>query len=457
MGTTCKIALILSCLTVVSEGIRYQPTWESLDSRPLPAWYDEAKIGIFIHWGVFSVPSFGSEWFWYYWKGPKPVPSYVQFMAENYRPDWTYPDFAKDFTAEFFDAEQWAELFNASGARYVVQVSKHHEGFTSWPSAYSFNWNSKAVGPNRDLVGELSSAIRRNTSIRYGMYHSMFEWFNPLYLRDKANNFSTYDFVTSKTLPELYELVKRYKPEVVWSDGCMDASDVYWHARPFLAWLYNDSPVKDSVVVNDRWGDNCICRHGGFFTCNDRFNPKTLQKFKWEGGLTIDVSSWGFVRNAPLSSYLSIEDILTRLIQVVSCGGNLLLNVGPTKEGTITPIYEERLRQMGSWLAVNGEAIYKTSPWRRQNDTLNPDVWYTTRKDSPTTVYAMALKWPSGQLLLGAPAPSSGTVVTLLGYRGPQFQWSKSEGGGMVVEVPPLSISDVPCLWAWVFKLTQVA
>lgn len=453
-----KIGLILCGLILASEAIRYKPTWESLDSRPLPAWYDESKIGIFIHWGVFSVPSYLSEWFWYYWKGPKPWPQAVQFMEDNYKPDWTYQDFAKDFTTEFFDADEWAELFNASGARYVVQVSKHHEGFTSWPSAYSFNWNAKDVGPNRDLVGELATAIRKRTNIHYGMYHSLFEWFNPLYLKDKANNYTTDNFVNSKTLPELYELVKRYKPEVVWSDGIDHGTDDYWHSKNFLAWLYNDSPVKDTVVVNDRWGDNCICKHGGYFTCTDRFNPKTVQKFKWEGGLTIDKRSWGFVRNSPLSSYLTIQDIITRLVQVVSCGGNLLINVGPTKEGTISPIFQERLLQMGSWLKVNGEAIYKTSPWRHQNDTVNPDVWYTTPKDNPAgTVFAMALKWPSGgRLQLGSPVPSSQTQVSLLGYRGPPFLWTHREGGGMDVTLPPIPITHIPCRWAWVFRLTKV-
>lgn len=95
---------------------RYEPTWESLDARPLPNWYDEAKLGIFIHWGVFSVPSYSSEWFWWNWKG-LPTPAIVEFMQENYRPDFTYADFAKDFKAEFFEANQWAELFNSSGAK----------------------------------------------------------------------------------------------------------------------------------------------------------------------------------------------------------------------------------------------------------------------------------------------------------------------------------------------------
>ncbi|KAK7090733.1 alpha-L-fucosidase-like [Littorina saxatilis] len=450
-----KVCVALMSLIACADSVHYQPTWESLDSRPLPAWYDQSKIGIFIHWGVFSVPSYGSEWFWWYWQGSKPYPNYAQFVRDNYKPDWTYADFARDFTAEFYNPDQWAEIFKASGARYVVQVTKHHEGFTSWPSKYSWNWNAGSVGPHRDLVGELATAIRKKTSLHYGVYHSLFEWFNPLYLQDKANNFKTQEFVTTKTMPELYELVNRYEPDLIWSDGPMGAPDTYWQSKEFLTWLYNDSPVKDKVVVNDRWGNNTICRHGGFLTCTDRYNPKTLQKRKFEDALTIYGSSWGFVRNAQLSGYLPVETLITAIIQTVSCGGNVLINVGPTKEGTITPIYEERLRQMGSWLKVNGDAIYGTKPWRKQNDTTNSDVWYTTRSDAPHVVYAMSLKWPKGQLVLGAPMVNSQTSVTLLGYDKP-FNWTAPASVGMVIDVPSLSVNDIPCLWAWVFELRNV-
>ena len=131
----------------------YQPTWESLDARPLPQWFDQSKIGIFIHWGVFSVPSYDSEWFWWNWKKGNPDKKLVDFMKNNYKPDFTYADFAEDFTAELFDPTYWTEVFKASGAKYVVLTSKHHEGFTLWPSKYSFSWNAMDVGPKRDLVG----------------------------------------------------------------------------------------------------------------------------------------------------------------------------------------------------------------------------------------------------------------------------------------------------------------
>ncbi|KAL2098846.1 hypothetical protein ACEWY4_005326 [Coilia grayii] len=431
---------------------RYEPTWESIDSRPIPGWYDEAKLGIFIHWGVFSVPSFGSEWFWWYWQGRKLQP-YVDFMNKNYPPGFTYADFAPMFTAEFFDAKQWVDMFASSGAKYIVLTTKHHEGFTLWGSKYSFNWNAVDVGPRRDLVDELASALRKNTDLHLGLYHSLFEWFHPLFREDAANVFKTNYFPTTKSLPELYELIMKYKPEVLWSDGDGGAPDKYWNSTGFLAWLYNESPVKDTVVTNDRWGAGTICQHGGYYTCSDRYSPGHLLKHKWESCMTIDKRSWGFRRDAALQDYLSTEEIIKSLVETVSCGGNLLLNVGPTHDGRIVPIFEERLRQLGQWMKVNGEAIYSTTAWRAQNDTVTPALWYTYGPNEKA-VYAITLSWPTnGSIILGAPKVSAGqTQVALLGYK--QLKWEPVAAGGLRVYMPQLSPSEMPCSWAWTLKLT---
>lgn len=252
----------------------YEPTWESLDSRPLPQWYDDAKIGIFLHWGVYSVPSFGSEWFWINWASN--VSRYVEFMDKNYKPNFSYQDFAREFTAEFFNASQWASIFESSGAKYIVLTSKHHEGYTLWPSKYSYSWNSVDIGPHRNIIGELSSALRKETDLKFGLYHSLFEWFHPMYLYDKKNKFKTRQFSVGKIIPEMKELIMDYKPHILWSDGDWEADDEYWQSKEFLAWLYNESPVKDTIVVNDRWGIDIPCHHGDFYTCSDRFNPGML-------------------------------------------------------------------------------------------------------------------------------------------------------------------------------------
>ncbi|XP_076450084.1 alpha-L-fucosidase-like [Babylonia areolata] len=447
--------VFLQCGSVTAPAAgHYTPDWESLDKRPLPQWYDDAKFGIFLHWGVFSVPSYVGAWFWEWWKGPNPRDAITAFMKQNYPPDFTYADFAPQFTAEFFNPREWAQIFKASGARYVVLTTKHHEGYCLWPSKYSWNWNSMDVGPKRDLVGELSSAIRNETTLKFGTYHSLFEFFNPLYLQDKANNFTTNSFVAGKTMPELFELVNKYKPDIIWSDGQWEAKSTYWNATHFLAWLYNDSPVKDTVVVNDRWGRDTVCKHGGYLTCRDHFNPKTLQKRKFEDSTTVYKAGWCYRRNASLNDVHDITQLITTLVQVVSCGGNLLLNVGPTKCGTIAPIFEERLRQMGQWLAVNGEAIYATRPWLFQNDSSESHVWYTSKKTSSgVSVYAIMLKWPrSAHIRLDCPQPTWQTRVTLLGYTEP-VAWSKEEVGGLRIHLPVITFSQMPCQWAWVFRL----
>ncbi|XP_074593785.1 alpha-L-fucosidase isoform X1 [Brevipalpus obovatus] len=401
MKSICGLLLIaLICLISIdfASFTHYEPNWDSLDKRPLPEWYDDAKVGIFIHWGLFSVPAFGSEWFWWYWKGTEPRSDYIRFMDENFKPNFSYPEFAPSFTARHFDPDQWGQLFRDSGAKYVVLTSKHHEGFTLWPSSTSWNWNSMDVGPKRDLIGDLAAAVR-GYNLTFGLYHSLFEWFNPLYVKDKENNFTTRYFPVAKTMPELTDLVLRYKPDVIWSDGEWDGPDSYWGSTKWIAWLYNESPVKDSVVINDRWARGTLCQHGGFLTCTDRYLPGHLMPRKWENAMTLDRNSWGYVSTSTLSDYVSFKELVDLVAKTVSLGGNILINVGPTSEGIIAPIMQERLKQLGNWLSINGEAIYKTKPWVHQNDSFAQNVYYTQPKSDPDVVFAIFMDWPANDIL----------------------------------------------------------
>lgn len=196
-------------------------------------------------------------------------------------------------------------------------------------------------------VGDLSNAIRAKTDIKFGIYYSLFEWFNRLYNEDTKNGFLTSKYVDNKAMPELKEIIWKYKPEVIWSDGDWEAPDGYWKSKEFLAWLYNESGVKDTVVTNDRWGQGITCKHGDFYTCSDRYNPGVLQPHKWENAMTIDAQSWGHRNNARLEDYLTSASLIKELVSTVSCGGNLLLNVGPTKYGTLEAIFVERLLDIG--------------------------------------------------------------------------------------------------------------
>jgi len=430
------IGLPLMCLA------RYQPTWDSLDARPLPSWYDDSKFGIFIHWGVFSVPSYScggvaAEWYWNGLETGAGNGCIQAFHNKTYGPNFKYADFAKGFSAELFDAARWANLFKKSGAKYVVLTSKHHEGFTNWPSPQSWNWNSADVGPGQDNVGLVTEAVRA-AGLRMGLYHSLLEWFNPLYVTDRSNNGSTTVYVDTILQPQLHDIVNRYKPEIIWADGNWEMYDTYWKSKEFLAWLYNDSPVRDTVVTNDRWGKDDNCKHGGYYTCTDRYNPGVLQEHKWENCFTIDSRTWGYARNGGIGDYQTIDQLLQELISTVACNGNFLLNVGPTSDGIITPVYEERLLQIGAWLDFNGEAIYATKPWRSQNDTAS-SVWYTAPKWSNSTAYAICYAWPAESVLrLTQVVPQSPNMVAqLLGYRG-NLAW-KLNGNTLAIVLPDIA------------------
>jgi alpha-L-fucosidase len=452
----------------------YEATWESLDSRPLPAWYDEAKFGIFIHWGVFSVPSFG-EWFWFHWgrDGKGGDKRYEAFVNKTELPHFAYADYAHRFDATFWDPGHWANVFAQSGAQYVVLTSKHHEGFCNWDSRegvpLTWNWNAMDVGPKRDLVGELAVAVKAATSnhtqkaLRFGLYHSLYEWFNPLYEADKKNNFTTNHFVTMKTMPELYDLVEKYAPELIWSDGDWDTDSDYWDSKKFLAWYATNSSVAETAVWNDRWGKDAKCTHGSFLNCQDRYLPDKVQKHKWENANTITKDSWGYDRTLTLSSYYDAEYLIHTLIQTVAYNGNMLLNVGPRADGTLDPIFEDRLMDMGEWLSVNGEAIYASHPWNISQNEPASKVFYTTNK-SNMVLYAIFTEWPEGnQLHLQAPVATDATKVQMLGLKQqastdePYVQWSYSVGAGLTVKLPALTPRQIPCHHAWTIAITGIA
>jgi len=290
-----------------------------------------------------------------------------------------------------------------------------------------------------------------------------------LYLKDKQNLFKSQEYVRDVAIPQMQEIINTYRPEVLWNDGDWEASYQYWNATEFIAWLYNESPVKNTIVTNDRWGIGTTCEHGDFFTCSDKYNPGVLQKHKWENCMTIDRNSWGYRRDARYADFLTVQELIETLVTTISCGGNLLMNVGPTHYGKITPIFEERLTQMGEWLKVNGEAVFESKPWIYQNDTLTPNIWFTSKlrtsiglplrriynpqKKDDTVVYAFILKWPQdNQLKLGACKPTDQTKVHLLGYNG-TLTVKPLKPSGIVVDFSTIQWTQLPNLWAWTLKM----
>jgi alpha-L-fucosidase len=442
-------------LSIFNSGQQYQSTWQSIDSRPVPQWFTDAKFGIFIHWGVFSVPAWGplpsdgasiyqcyAEWYWWRLKNPtdKAHKYFKDYHDKVYGQAFQYQDFVKDFKAEMFDPIEWAKTLKASGARYVVLTSKHHEGFTLWPNQQAWNWNAVDVGPHRDLAGDLITAVKAE-GLRMGYYYSLYEWFNPLY-RSDVNR-----YVSEHMTPQMKDLVLKYKPDIFWTDGEWDHPSEVWRSTDFLAWLYNESPVRETVVVNDRWGKETRGKHGGIYTTEyDLVHDENATAKKidhpWEECRGIG-SSFGYNRNENLEDYATSTQLIKILVEKVSRGGNLLLNIGPTADGRIPVIMQQRLADMGAWLKVNGDAIYETKPWAGAPENKNASVFYTTKgKD----LYAIFTEYPSESFVI--PGIGKASQVELLGYKG------RVTYSGDRISPPKMSPSEIPCQHAWVFKLT---
>ena len=436
-------AMLAAAAIAAMAGQTYEPNWESLDQRPNPQWFEDAKFGIFIHWGVYSVPAWGpkdryAEWYWHDMQNKEGAT--WKFHKETYGEDFKYQDFAPMFKAELFDPAEWADIFKRSGAKYVVLTSKHHEGFCLWPNDEAWNWNSVDVGPHRDLAGDLIEAVHAE-GLRMGFYYSIYEWFNPLYKSDVDR------YVDEHMLPQLKDLVQRYKPDIVWPDGEWDHPADVWRSEEFLAWLFNESNAPDDVAVNDRWGKGCRNVHGGFATPEYGHLPDGRLT---NAGLFEECQgmgkSFGYNRNENVDNYRTATELLHLLIDNVSRGGNLLLDIGPTGDGRIPVIMQQRLIDMGKWLEVNGEAIYGTERWQDAPEMENVRF---TQKDG--AVYAICLEWPGNTLEL--PAPAQAGEVVMLGHGKPLV--FKQDGAKVRIEVPQLTPDELPCGHAWVFKLRK--
>lgn len=488
-----RIKLLFSfCLLFVTASAQpYKPDWKLIDKRPVRSWFEDAKFGVFIHWGLYSVPAWSpkgtySEWY-KYWLDNKKLfgngdfkgTEIYDYHVKTYGEGFTYADFAPLFKAQDYDANEWAALFEKAGARYAVLTTKHHDGFALWPSKeasreYGRPWNSAEIGPKRDLVGEYVEAIRK-TDIKVGCYFSCREWDNPLYFPETMDL-----YVDRHFYPQLKDLINRYKPDLLWSDGPDDISDTVWKTKEFLSWLYSESVVKDSVVVNDRWAKfSDGKKHGDYYTREYSANDAVFDK-PWEECRGMGFS-FGYNQNEDLEDYATPQALILTLVNIVSKGGNLLLDIGPTANGKIPPIMQERLLQMGEWLKINGEAIYGTRRWKHVNQwfsgdrnwkyngkyyvggnailkqTVDPDpgyavqeVFFTSKGDN---IYAILPKYLKSIVLKDIHSTSQ-TKISLLGCD-KEVEW-KQEKDNIRITMPFLSFEKLPCNYAWTLKLEKV-
>ena len=426
----------------------YENNWESLNSRPIPSWFEDAKFGIFIHWGLYSVPAFAPKGRYAEWYGNEMLnkeSETYKFHVKNYGENFKYADFIKDFKAELFDAKEWVKLFEEAGAKYINIVSKHHDGFCMYETGYAWNWNSVDVGPHRDFCAELKEACDK-TDVKFGAYHSVYEWFNPLYLKNPE------EYALEHLIPMLKEFVEKYKPNTLFTDGEWSHESSVWHSTDFLTWLYNESSVKDIIVPNDRWGKETRGRLGGNFTTEygmieggrsieDVENPRAFEECRGIG------ASFGLNRIEDTGDYESAGDLIEMLVDLVSAGGNFLLNIGPAADGTIPVIMQERLLQIGGWLKVNGEGIYCSRKYKKSTQS---DVCYTQRDG---IVYAFIKYFPAGEVVLKDIEFSDKINAVLLGA-GAEIG-TANDNGKLKLIVPPLNPDKISAKYVYAFKLSR--
>ncbi|MCW3839565.1 alpha-L-fucosidase [Micromonospora yasonensis] len=447
----------------------YQPTADSLDTHPVPEWFDDAKFGIFIHWGAYSVPAWGprgsyAEWYWAY-LNQRNSPTY-QHHRDTYGTDYDYDRFIDAWRAEKFDPAGWVDLFNDAGAKYFVLTSKHHEGVALWDTATGTR-DAVDRGPRRDLAGELVAAARRDGKLKAGFYYSLYEWNNPNYTGRQPTNPYTgasvpytgigpvADYVHDYMHPQVRELIDRYDPDILWCDGQWERSAAYWDMAPVIADYYNQAKnrqyPKDVVVAN-----RCKTRTGALdspeldFQTPEYTVKADIDPVKWEASRGI-AHSYGYNANEPEEDYLTSNELIDSLADIVSKNGNLLLDIGPRADGTIPELMQQRLRDIGAWLRVNGEAIYGTTYFSHAEDRAsNVPIRYTVKDGS---LYAIALAWPGERLTLGGDLPfGQSTTVRLLGADGSALPWQRDAQGNVVITTPGEAATTSQ--HAYVFKIS---
>jgi alpha-L-fucosidase len=433
----------------------YAPTKGSLDEHPLPAWFADAKLGIFVHWGPYSVPAWAptgvaladlakqgwdkafagnpyAEWYWNTLAFPESATR--AHHDATYGPGFPYERFGETFRAATRDwsPDPWARLFARAGARYVVLTTKHHDGFLLWPSAHQSprmrGWRSE-----RDLVGELTRSVRAS-GMRMGLYYSGgIDWpFEGRPVRDIAG--------LVKAIPqgEEYaryadahwrELIERYAPSVLWNDiGYPKA------AEPLRLMADYYARVPDGVVNNrfTTFGYAASEQHHDFTTPEYAVLAEAVPG-KWESCRGIG-HSFGWNRAETDADLISVEKLVHLLADVVAKNGNLLLNVGPTADGSIPWPQVERLLGLGGWLDVNGEAIFGTRPWLRAAATTSDGraVRFTRKADA---VYAIVLGAAQRERVrIPALGALANTRVELLGRSG--ALGFTSDANGLEVALP---------------------
>ena len=468
----------------------FRPEWESLTKYEVPEWYKDAKFGIFIHWGAYSVPAFGNEWYPrnMYRSGSEEYKHHIATYGSQEK--FGYKDFLPMFKAEHFDAAAWAKLFKEAGAKYVVPVAEHHDGFAMYDSSLS-DWTVTKMGPHRDTTGELAQAVRAE-GLHFGVSshrveHNFFlgvareipsdvndpqyasfygpahTWVSP-WGAPLSNDFTYVSTAWGDDwLARSAELVEKYHPDIVYFDWWIGQASIRANLTRFAAFYYNHSLKFGDHVGVINYKDNAMQERAAVLDL-ERGQLGDIRPLYWQTDTSVSNKSWGYIQN---DTFKSPEFVVHQLIDIVSKNGNLLLNIGPRSDGTIPEEVQHVLHDVGAWLKVNGEAIYGTRPWRtygegptkvaagsfHDTDTAKytpEDFRFTTKKD---VLYAIGLAWPpDGEGVIRSLTQSVGSErvlsVALLGSDAKlQFE---QRSDGLHVHLP----GQAPAKYAYALRIT---
>lgn len=476
-----KVEKALQSLNRVIEQGPFTASWDSLKNYEIPQWYINDKFGIFIHWGVYAVPAFGNEW--YPRKMYEQGSSEFKHHVETYGPhaQFGYKDFIPQFKAEQFDADAWAELFKKSGAKFVMPVAEHHDGFALYDCSFS-DWNAVKMGPKRDIIGELATACQKRELVFSVSYHRAENWWffdGGLKFDSNVRDCDLYgppqpgptgyeewgDFqwkpgpdsaFLDNWLARLQEMVDKYQPQVVWFDWWVNHEAFVPYLQKFAAFYYNrGAEWNKGVAINYKYD---AYPEGAAVFDVERGQLAGIRPIFWQTDTSVSKNSWGYVKE---QDYKTTTSIIGDLVDIVSKNGALLLNIGPRPDGTIPEPEQKMLLEIGQWLEINGEAIYGTRPWNvfGEGPTEISEGAFTdtkrmaftaedirfTQKDG--TLYATLLAWPGESVTVKSLANSPISNVSLLGYQG-TLDYSV-DGEGLHVQIP----SEKPCEHAFVLKI----
>ncbi len=479
LSPAAKLAEIKS---VANQG-PYKASFKSFEQYEIPAWYQDAKFGIFIHWGVYSVPAFNGEW--YPRKMYNPENAEYNHHKENFgdQTEFGYKDFIPQFKAEKFDADEWLKIIADSGAKYIVPVAEHHDGFSMYDNSYT-RWDSVEMGPKRDIIQELKDATEK-TDIHFGLSSHRAEnwWFfdagrttpsdvqndeyrdlyGPAVSRETSEQGLTppsKEFMDDWLLRTV-EIVDKYEPELIWFDWWMASEPFHAHVEQFTAYYYNKGVNwKNMPALNYKeHHDMRSFLPGSAVLDIERGGMTDIHPHFWQTDTSVSKSSWGYVTN---HKYRDANSLVDDMIDIISKNGSLLLNIGPKPDGTIPQEEITLLAEIGDWLKLNGEAIYNTRPWavygegetfvpdgkhgndaeKNRKDFNSSDVRFTKNGD---TLYATILAWPGSNKKMTIRSINAElykekiTSVTMIGHNEPLA--FKQTAQGLEVTLPASSPS----------------